>query len=105
MPQLAAWPLEIVRQELESAGIYLLRDYKDGQTLWGNRPLSDPYPGRSCVAGEYNQGKYDIFTIRNILRRVGLEDKTPEVEKNLFQRINEGIEIKEPPQDSPTSVN
>ncbi len=91
-PLLANWPLQIVKEELERAGVHLLEDFKDGQTLWGSEPLETPYTGASCMASEYTPGRYDIYTVRAILNRVDRTGHIPSVEDRLHKRINEGLE-------------
>jgi hypothetical protein len=93
MPPLANWPLNVIREELERVGVHLLQDFGDGQTLWGDEPLGPaPYPGSSCMASEYIQGRYDIYTVRAILTRVDRAGHAPLVEQRLHERINEGVE-------------
>lgn len=97
MPLVANFGLDVVKEELERVGIYLLEEFPDGQTRWGTEPLAKPYKvGSFTMASEYLRDRYDIFSIRAILARLGREDRIPEVDERLFARINEGPDFQPP---------
>jgi len=79
--------LESIRAVFAEHGIYLLETLLDGQTRWGDRPMEEPYQGRSAMANPYvNFGsgdRYDIFTIRAVVQRLGKASKLAAIEAEL----------------------
>jgi hypothetical protein len=92
MPQRANWPLAVIKEELEAAGIYLLEEFPDGQTRWGTEPLIEPYGGSFTMASEFEPGKSDIFQVQAIMTRLDKSGHIHGVSENLYRRINEGLE-------------
>src|SRR6267378_2139865 len=96
MPLRANYPLDALKQELPAFGIHCLEEFADGQVRWGDRPLpakrGEKFKGRSVMTAPYiyfNSGKprFDIFTIRNILDRLGKADQLAAFEKKLEPHI------------------
>jgi len=82
---LRSFPRAVVERVFIEFGIHLLEEFSDGQTRWGNRPLTKPYKGKSVMV-QRSRGfgvpldSYDIFSIRGIIDRLGLSGKTQEIE-------------------------
>jgi hypothetical protein len=78
---------ESLRGVFAEHGIYLLETLLDGQTRWGDRPMEQPYQGRSAMANPYvNFGsgdRYDIFTVRAIVQRLGKASQLAAIEAEL----------------------
>jgi hypothetical protein len=92
MPQLASFLLSVVRDIFSRYGIYVIVEFPDGQIMWGDEPISSPYTGAFHMADcGYVEGKYDIFTIRAILSKLGKAGDTAAIESELYERINEGL--------------
>ena len=95
MPLRANYLLTALKEELATIGIHLLHEFPDGQVRWGDRPLppkGQKFKGRSVMTAPYisfNPGKprFDIFTVRNILERLGKADKLAAFEKKLEAHI------------------
>jgi hypothetical protein len=95
MPPLRAnYLLPVLKAELAKIGIVLLEEFADGQVRWGDRPLEKgkKFKGRSVMTAPYiyfNPGKprFDIFTIRNILERLGKTEHQEAFEKALQPHI------------------
>jgi hypothetical protein len=85
---LRSFPRAVVERVFMEFGIHLLEEFADGQTRWGNQPLTKPYRGKSMMA-QRSRGfgvpldSYDIFSIRGIIERLGLGSKTQEIEKRI----------------------
>lgn len=92
MPLRANFLLRVVVEEFEGVGIYLIEEFPDGQTRWGTEPLREPYGGSFTMANAYRPGRIDIFQVRAILNRLDRAGHIPEVERRLFNRINEGAD-------------
>ncbi len=79
--------LESLRAVFAEHGIFLLETLLDGQTRWGDRPMEQPYQGRSAMANPYvNFGsgdRYDIFTIRAVVQRLGKTSHIAAIEAEL----------------------
>jgi hypothetical protein len=98
MPLRANYPLLALEQELLKIGIYLIEKFPDDQVRWADRPFvpggKEKFKGRSVMTAPYiyfNPGKprFDIFSIRNILERLGKTDQLAEFEKQLEAHIND----------------
>ena len=98
MPLRANYSLKTLEEELEKIGIYRLETFPDGQVRWGDRimPLdkTEKFKGRSIMTAPYtffNPGKprFDIFTIRNLIERLGKTEHLKEFEGRLEPRLNE----------------
>jgi hypothetical protein len=95
MPLIANYPLKALKEELATIGIHCLQEFPDGQVRWGDRPLpkkGQKFKGRSVMTAPYiyfNPGKprFDIFTVRNILERLGKLDRLVAFEKKLHPHI------------------
>ncbi len=96
MPLRANYPLEALKKELAAIGIHLLEEFSDGQVRWGDRPLptnkGEKFKGRSVMTAPYisftpGKPRFDIFTIRNILDRLGKADQLAAFEKKLQPHI------------------
>jgi hypothetical protein len=89
-PALRSFPRTVVERVFIEFGIHLLEEFPDGQTRWGNQPMTKPYKGKSVMA-QRSRGfgvpadSYDIFSIRNIIDRIDLGAKTKEIEKRIEQ--------------------
>jgi hypothetical protein len=92
MPLLANFPIEVVKDVFSRYGIYILKDYGDGQIMWGNEPISESYTGAFHIADAFTLGRWDIFTIRGILSKLDKTGAQQAIEQELFDRINEGVE-------------
>jgi hypothetical protein len=92
MPLPANFGLAVVKDVFSRHGIHILHDYGDGQIMWGNEPLVEPYKGEFHIADAYTPGRWDIFTIRGILSKLDKAGVQQEIERELFNRINEGVE-------------
>jgi len=99
--------LETIRGVFAEHGIYLLETLLDGQTRWGDRPMEQPYQGRSAMANPYvNFGagdRYDIFTIRAIVERLGKTAKLAAIEAEM--QILEQSKGDDAPPQKPVTVN
>jgi|GEM_PF-5937314 len=91
MPLRANYDYEGLKKELAAIGIVVLEVFPDGQIRWGDRPLPnkpEKFKGRSVMTAPYiirdgNKPRFDIFTIRNILERLGKTQHRAKLEKNL----------------------
>lgn len=92
MPQLANFSTEVVKDVLSRYGIHVIHDYKDGQLMWGTEPLTEPYSGEFHITDAYTLGRIGIFSIRAILSKLDKAGHQEAVLKELFDRINEGVE-------------
>lgn len=93
-PLIANFPLPALKIELEKIGVFLLEEFSDGQVRWGDRPIEKgkKFKGRSVMTAPYiyfNPGKprFDIFTVRNILERLGKTEHLAAFEKALHPHI------------------
>src|SRR5260370_18292316 len=95
-PAFRSFPLETLEKVFVQFDIHLLEKFSDGQTRWGNKPMSKPYKGRSSMAQRYegfsSPGRdfYDIFTIRAIVDRLGRTEQLAAIEAALEQSSIEG---------------
>jgi hypothetical protein len=97
MPLIASYSWRVLAEELGHFGIHLLEKFPDNQIRWGTEPPPAPgtkFKGRSVMTAPYiylspGVPRFDIFTIRNILERLGKADQTAAFEKKLEPRINE----------------
>lgn len=96
MPLHANYLLSALKQELATIGVHFLQEFPDGQVRWGDRPMptkkGEKFKGRSVMTAPYisfNPGKprFDIFTVRNILERLGKTDHLAAFEKKLEAHI------------------
>jgi hypothetical protein len=94
MPPLRAnYDYEGLKKELAKVGVVVLEVFPDGQVRWGDQPMPakpEKFKGRSVMTAPYiwrdgNQPRFDIFTIRNILERLGKTAYKPVLEKALEQ--------------------
>lgn len=86
---------------LSEYGIHVLEEFPDGQILWGNEPLSQPYrEGDFQMADYYLPGRYDIFTVRGLLSKLDKAGKSHEIEQRLYDSINEELEDEDDVEDS-----
>jgi hypothetical protein len=87
---LRSFPRAVVERVFIEFGIHLLEEFSDGQTRWGNQPLTRPYRGKSVMV-QRSRGvgvpvdSYDIFSIRGIIDRLGLVEKTQQIERRIEQ--------------------
>jgi hypothetical protein len=97
----ASYKIEVVRAVFEDHGIHVLEEFPDGQTRWGNEPLTTPYRGLSHMADEsYKRGRYDIFTIRAIANKLDKAGDLPKMEDMLNRALgDEEYEVGESPKD------
>jgi len=92
MPQLASFPVAVVKDVFSRYGIHILQEFDDGQIMWGNEPLVEPYTGAFHFSDQFTAGRIDIFTVRGILSKLDKAGHQTEIQDELFKRINEGIE-------------
>jgi hypothetical protein len=93
MPLRANYKFEGLAKELAVIGIVVLEVFPDGQIRWGDRPMPqkpEKFKGRSVMTAPYiirdgNEARFDIFTIRNILERLGKITYQQALEKKLEQ--------------------
>jgi hypothetical protein len=90
-PLIASWPLTELRIELEAIGVFVLEEFPDGDVRLGDRPMVKPFTGKSTIIAAYisltpGELRYDIFTLRAAIKRVGKEDRLQELESKLFAR-------------------
>ena len=95
MPALRGFSRAVVERVFIEYGIHLLEQFPDGQTRWGNQPMTKPFKGKSAMAqsghfGFGTLGDYNYFTIRSVIDRLGFTDK----EKEIIARI-EAADIEE----------
>jgi hypothetical protein len=89
-PLFANFSIDVVQEVFAAHGIHVLETYPDGQIMWGDQPIADRYTGRFCVADVYIPKRYDMFTVRAILDRLGKNADRPAIEASLEARIHEG---------------
>ncbi len=93
MPPLrVSFAFDDLRQEFEAIGIHLLEEFPDGDTRWGDSPMAKPYKGLSVVIHPYislspGERRYDIFSIRNAVMRLGKKDRLAELEAGLEKQL------------------
>lgn len=92
MPQLASFLLTTVIEVFSRHGIFVVVDFKDGQIMWGNEPVSSPYTGSFHMADCFEPGRYDIFTVKAILSKLDKAGHAPAIEEELYASINEEFE-------------
>jgi hypothetical protein len=95
MPPLRAnYSYEGLKQELSAIGIVVLEVFPDGQVRWGDSPMptkpGEKFKGRSVMTAPYmffdgNKARFDIFTIRSLVERLGKVEHLPQLEKALEQ--------------------
>jgi hypothetical protein len=90
MPQFANVSIEAVKEVFAAHGIHVLETYTDGQIMWGDQPMADPYTGKFCVSDFFMLGRYDFFTIRAVLERLGKVTELKEIQDALYARVHEG---------------
>jgi hypothetical protein len=91
MPLRANYDYEGLQKLLAAIGVVVLEVFPDGQVRWGDRPMPkkpEKFKGRSVMTAPYivrdgNKPRFDIFTIRNILDRLGKTDHQKKLEKDL----------------------
>jgi hypothetical protein len=94
MPALIAnFPTDFARSVFEKHGIYLLETLEDGQTRWGDQPLSStPYTGKSLMAHHYSGTSHkpslDIFTIKAIVSKLGKESEMAVIQREMEEYFN-----------------
>src|SRR5882762_5803138 len=87
---LRSFPRAVVERVFIEFGIHLLEEFSDGQTRWGNQPLTIPYKGKSVMV-QRSRGfgvpldSYDIFSIRGIIDTLGINGKTQQIENRIEQ--------------------
>lgn len=93
--------LETLQSVLAKYGIYLLETLPDGQTRWGDRRMEHPFRGLSAMANPYvNLGsgeRYDIFTIRGIVEKLGKAEHLRAIEGELYALAQTKGEDEKPP--------
>jgi hypothetical protein len=89
MPQFANFLLSTVKDVFSRHDIYVIEDFGDGQIMWGNEPISNPYNGAFHMADCFAPDRYDIFTVRAILSKLDKAGKAPVIEQELYDSINE----------------
>jgi len=92
MPQLANFLIDTVKAVFSEHGIYVLEEFPDGQIMWGNEPLTQPYRGSFHMADFYLPGRYDIFTVKAILSKLGKAGDDKAIENALYASMNEELE-------------
>jgi hypothetical protein len=101
--------LETLKAVFPEHGVYLLETMLDGQTRWGDRPMQQPYQGRSAMGNPYvNFGdgdRYDIFTIRAIIQRLGKTVAQQVAIESALMAFEQIVGDEDPPQASSASVN
>jgi hypothetical protein len=93
MPLRANYDYEGLKKELAAVGVVVLEEFADGQVRWGDRPIPrkpEKFKGRSVMTAPYlwrdgNKPRFDIFTVRNILERLGKIDQWVALEKKLHE--------------------
>ena len=91
MPLRANYDFDGLKKLLAAIGVEVLEVFPDGQVRWGDRPMPkkpEKFKGRSVMTAPYiwrdgNKPRFDIFTIRNILDRLGKLDHQKKLEKDL----------------------
>jgi hypothetical protein len=95
MPLIANYDYQGLRKELQAIGIVVLEEFEDGQVRWGDRPMPakpEKFKGRSVMTAPYlwrdgNKARFDIFTVRNILERLGKTAHLAKLEQDLHQHM------------------
>ena len=93
MPLRSNYDYEGLKKELATIGIFVLEEFPDGQIRWGDRPIPkkpEKFKGRSVMTAPYlirdgNKARFDIFTIRNLLERLGKTEHQAKLEKSIEQ--------------------
>lgn len=97
MPLRANYDYEGLQKLLAAIGVVVLEVFPDGQVRWGDRPMPknpEKFKGRSVMTAPYiwrdgnksgdgSKPRFDIFTIRNILDRLGKTEHQKKLEKDL----------------------
>ena len=89
---LASFLISVVKDVFQRCGIFPINEYGDGNIMWGNEPVSQPYTGDFQITDEFVPGRIDIHSIRSVLVKLDRAGHMPIVEEELFKRINEGLE-------------
>jgi len=91
-PLLASFPVERVKQVFGAHGLHVLEEYPDGQILWGDAPLSERYQGRFFPGHVHTSGRYSIYTVRAILKRlIQSAAERDVIENELFNYSSEEL--------------
>ena len=63
LQQLASFRLQTVKAVFDAHGLFILKDYDDGQILWGNEASSSPYNGLFYIASDFTPSAmtYSLF--------------------------------------------
>lgn len=87
-PALRGFPRAVVERVFIEFAVHLLEDFGDGQTRWGNQPMTKPFKGRSIMVQRTpgfgtTDDCYDVFTIGAIIERLGLGSKKEEIRARI----------------------
>jgi len=92
-PLIVNFSLKVLTEVLGAHGCHVLEADADGTVVWGDEPLgAGPYTGKFTTIAPYIWGRYDIFSIRGLLSRLGKADEIPAVEEKLYPRGTEDMD-------------
>jgi hypothetical protein len=93
-PLFANFSLERLTQVFNAHGIHALEIHSDDMVIWGDAPMSDEkYKGRFFPGHVYIPGRYSIYTVREIVKRLGKSAELDAIEHELFQYGSEGLGV------------
>ena len=87
MPQAANFPQERVIEILAKHGIRPVEIYSNGDILWGSEEIGKEFPVKFLPASPLSTGRWDIFTLRNLIEELEKEDCCDEIEGHLLGGI------------------
>jgi hypothetical protein len=88
MPQHANYNITVVKQIFSKYGIFPLEEGDDGITIWGDIPKGiGPYMGKFITTAEFSPGRYDAFTIQDIIRHLGKGSQLDAIMAELHEQI------------------
>jgi hypothetical protein len=89
MPPIVNFSIDAVKAVFSEHGIHVLEEFPDGQIMWGNEPITNPYPGHFQMSHPYPFGRMEIFTIRGILNKLDKAGLQPDIENKLYASLQE----------------
>ena len=87
MPPIVNFDIEIVKAVFSEHGIYVIREFPDGQIMWGTAPISEPYRGHFHLSHPYPPGRMEIFSVRGIINKLELSGEQEKLEAKLYSSI------------------
>ncbi len=75
MPQHKTYPHDHVVEKLGSHGIQPVREIPDYIVIWGLHEIGKEFPVRFISAMQIEPGRWDLWTIRNLLFEFEIEEE------------------------------